>query len=360
MARSLVQVLDLDGKIVAPQAPRIEPEDLLRMYRTMVLNRLLDERMLKLQRQGRIGFYLQTTGEEATHIGSVAALRSSDWIFPAYREPGAAFLRGFPLRDFVNQAYGNAADRTKGRQMPVHFSGREVNCVSISSPVGTQIPQAVGVGMAARLLGHDTVTVVFFGDGTSSQGDFHVGLNFAGVFKSPTIFICRNNQWAISTPLDRQTASESIAVKAKAYGFPGVRVDGNDVLAMYEATREAAERARRGEGPTLIEALTYRRAAHSSSDDPRGYRNEGEVKEWEAKDPIERFRKYLAARRLWNAKKEEELRNELTSEILATLKRAEELPPPPVESLFDDVYAARPPHLVEQLESLAARSGREG
>jgi 2-oxoisovalerate dehydrogenase E1 component alpha subunit len=359
MTASLVQILDPTGKIVASEEPKIDRDDLIRMYRTMMLNRLLDERMLKLQRQGRIGFYLQTTGEEASHVGSTQALRETDWVFPAYREPGSAFLRGFPIRDFVNQAFGNANDLTKGRQMPVHYSARQVRSVSISSPVGTQIPQAAGVGMAARILGHDTVTLVFFGDGTSSQGDFHVGLNFAGVFKAPTIFICRNNQWAISTPLSSQTASESIAIKAKAYGMPGIRVDGNDVLAMYEVTRKAAVRARRGDGPTLIEALTYRRAAHSSSDDPRGYRDSEEVEPWVDKDPLERFRKYLTKKKLWNAKKEEKLREELTAEIVDSIREAESTPPPPVDSLFEDVYAEMPAHLREQHQALIAISGRK-
>ena len=267
-------LLDYEGNLREGIDPSLVPDipdaDCLRLYREFVKLRLVDDRYLKLQRQGRLGFYMQSTGEEAAQLGVAYALRQSDWVYPSYREPGIAFFRGYSISDFTNQLFGNDEDPIKGRQMPVHHSFRAGNYVSISSPVGTQIPQAVGTARAAQILKHDTVVSVFFGEGTTSPGDFHVGMNFAGVWKAPVIFVCRNNGWAISTPLAHQTASPSIAHKALGYGFPGLLVDGNDILAMITATRMAAARARAGEGPTLIEAYTYRRAAHSSSDDQIG------------------------------------------------------------------------------------------
>jgi 2-oxoisovalerate dehydrogenase E1 component alpha subunit len=312
--------------------------------------------MMKLQRQGRLGFYMQSIGEEATHFGVAYALRDTDWVFPSYREPGVAFWRGYTLRDFTNQLFGNSEDPIKGRQMPVHHSFRAGNYVSISSPVGTQIPQAVGVARAARILGHDTVAAVYFGEGTASPGDFHVGLNFAGVWKAPVIFICRNNGWAISTPSHMQTAAKSVAQKAVAYGFPGVRVDGNDLLAMIAATAGAAARGRAGDGPTLIEAVTYRRAGHSSSDDPSAYRKgmEEEIREWERRDPVQRFAKYITKRGVLTAAIDAKYREELTEEIGAALTHAESLGPPPLLSIFEDVFAQPTANLREQYAELNA------
>jgi 2-oxoisovalerate dehydrogenase E1 component alpha subunit len=309
----------------------------------------MDERMLRLQRQGRLGFYMTSTGEEATHL-AVAALRPADWIYPSYREPGAAFYRGYSFQEFVNELYGNAEDLVKGRQMPVHHAVKRINYVSISSPVGTQIPQAVGTAQAAKISGKDDVAIVYFGEGATSTGEFHVGMNFAGVWKSPCIFLCRNNGWAISTSREKQTASKSFAIKAVAYGMPGIRVDGNDVLAIYQVTTEAAERARRGEGPTMIEALTYRRGAHSSSDDPSVYRDPNEPKQWEANDPIERFRRYLAKKGVWTETWQKELSEAIDSSIVAANEHASHLGTPAVETVFDDVFEELPWHLREQKE----------
>jgi pyruvate dehydrogenase E1 component alpha subunit len=348
----LRRVLDDDGNLVAgAQAPRVADPVLRELYRVMLLVRIIDERMLRLQRQGRLGFYMTSTGEEATHM-AVAALRDGDWIFPSYREPGAAFLRGYTLKEYICQLYGNELDPVKGRQMPVHHAVKRINYVSISSPVGTQIPQATGTAQAAKISGKDDVAIVYFGEGATSTGEFHVGMNFAGVWKSPCIFLCRNNGWAISTPGAKQTAARSIAIKALAYGMPGVRVDGNDLLAILQVTAEAAERARAGEGPTLIEALTYRRGAHSSSDDPSVYRDPNEPKQWEASDPIERFRRYLAKRDLWTPSWEEELRAELDREITSAHDSSQGLPPPPVETIFDDVFEELSWNLREQKDWL--------
>lgn len=352
MALDMVQVLPVEGVTAAREELEIPEAELLKLYRLMVFTRQVDDRMMKLQRQGRIGFYLQSLGEEAAHVGAAYALQPEDWIFPSYREPGAAFLRGFPLVQFISQLIGNANDPVKGRQMPVHFSFRDGNFLSVSSPVGTQIPQAVGAAWAARIVGDPIVVLVYFGEGATSQGDFHVGMNFAGVFQAPVILFCRNNNYAISVPFSRQTASDSVAVKADAYGFPGVRVDGNDVLAVIKATREAAARARAGGGPTLIEAVTYRRGPHSSSDDPRMYRTDDEVSDFEKRDPIVRFRKYLEGRQLWNTDQEATLLEEVKAEILAAVAEAEKFGAPEPGTMFEDVFAELTPQLEEQQKYL--------
>jgi TPP-dependent pyruvate/acetoin dehydrogenase alpha subunit len=349
---TIFSVLD-DSGVLRPGArpPAIADADALRLFRGMLQVRLVDERMLRLQRQGRLGFYMTSTGEEATHF-AVHALDDGDWIFPSYREPGAAFYRGYSIRDFTNQLFGNAEDPVKGRQMPVHHSFRAKNFVSISSPVGTQLPQAVGMALAARISKKRDVALAYFGEGTASTGDFHVAMNFAGVLRAPVIFFCRNNGWAISTKSTLQTASRTIAEKAVAYGFPGARVDGNDLLAILAVMEDAVARARAGEGPTLIEAVTYRRGAHSSSDDPSVYRDPDEPKQWERRDPIERFRRYLVGRDLWSEDLEARYRKEIVDEIVAAIQHAEITGPPPVETMFDDVYADLPPHLAEQREYL--------
>ena len=350
---ALLQVLDREGKASAERDPEIGADDLRRLYRGMVLLRHLDERMLRLQRQGRLGFYMTSTGEEAAQMGSAFALRPDDWIFPSYREPGVAFWRGYALKDFMCQLMGNAADPVKGRQMPVHHSVKNIHFVSISSPVGTQIPHAVGMALAARISKRDDVALVYFGEGGTSTGAFHISLNFAGVFKAPVIFFCRNNGWAISTARDRQTASKTFAAKAVAYGLPGVRVDGNDVLAIISVMKQALVRARAGEGATLIEAVTYRRGAHSSSDYPSVYRDPNEPKQWERHDPIGRLQRYLERRGLVTREIQQSLQDEIGVEISAALKIAEAVGPrPPLESMFEDVFAEMPPHLAEQMAEL--------
>lgn len=345
-------VLNDDGSANPERMPNIPREDLLKLYRTMVKTRAFDQRMFTLQRQGRLGFYLASTGEEAATVGSAYALRDSDWLFPCYREQGAYLWRGISLQEMANQCYGNAYDHTKGRQMPVHYSFRHANIVSISSPLGTQLPQTVGAAYAAKLKGEDTVFLTYFGEGSTSEGDFHVGLNFAGVWNVPAIFFCRNNGWAISTPREIQTASENFAQKAAAYGVEGVLVDGNDLFAVIEVTRRAVEKARKGGGPTMIEAVTYRVGSHSTSDDPSVYRNEADVKEWEKKDPIERMRRYLSKIGLWSQGFEDKLQEELKAEIQAVVAAAENAPAPGPETIFEDVFSDTPWHLQEQREEL--------
>jgi len=347
------RILDEDGNTLpGADVPVVPDADCLKLYRGMLQVRLIDDRYIKLQRQGRLGFYMQSTGEEATHFGGAYALKLSDWVFPSYREPGIAFWRGYTVQDFTNQLYGNSADPIKGRQMPVHHSARWINLVSISSPVGTQIPQAVGMAWAAKISKKDDVALVYFGEGATSTGEFHVGMNFAGVGKAPCIFFCRNNGWAISTSQEKQTASAGFAVKALAYGMPGVVVDGNDLLAIIAVMQDAVKRARAGEGPTMIEARTYRRGGHSSSDDPSQYRDPAEVTAWETNDPIERWRRYLVKRGLWTQAIHDQYATEITEEMMTALKTAEALGPPSLDTIFSDVFAQLPPHLVEQQAEL--------
>lgn len=353
MPETLHQTLDESGQLCPNTAPPALPvADLVRLYRAMLFSRRIDERMTRLQRQGRIGFFVGSTGEEAAIVGSAFALEAQDWLVPCYREAAAAFLRGYPLYDFMTQLFGNSADRMKGRQMPCHWGSPELRLASVSSPVGTQIPHAVGLAMAARIQGKPEVALVYFGDGATSSGDFHVACNFAGVFKAPVVFLCRNNQYAISVPVEQQTASRTIAQKAEAYGIEGVRVDGNDVLAVYSVTAAAIRRARSGEGAVLIEALTYRQGAHSTSDDPRAYRDDAEVEDWKTRDPIERFRRYLLTNQYWSEERDQELEEMIRSEIQTTVEQVENLPPPDPGSMFEDVFDDLPWHLAEQRAQL--------
>ena len=343
-------MLDVAKSSVNPGS--VTKPDALAMYRQMLRLRLLDQRMLTLQRQGRIGFYGTATGEEAAVIGSAYALQPDDWIFPALRQGGAALLRGYPLIQYICQCIGNSGDATKGRQMPSHYCYKPANFVSWSSCIGTQIPHAVGAAWAMKMQGHRNIAIAYMGDGATSEGDFHVAMNFAGVFQIPVLFFCQNNQWSISVNIKQQTASESIAMKARAYGFEGKVVDGNDVLAVFEATREAAQNVREGKGPFLIEAITYRMGAHSSSDNPRMYRSDEEVEEWKRKDPIERMKRYLIEKGYWSEPEQTSLEADLNQEILDAVAEAEKMPPPAVETLFDDVFSEILPHLAEQKAKL--------
>jgi pyruvate dehydrogenase E1 component alpha subunit len=353
-AYPLGRALPDDGSIGPAVAGLPDPE-ILRLYRLMVLSRALDDRMFALQRQGRIGFYVGAAGEEASIVGAAAAMEDRDWIFPQYREHAAALLRGLPLATFVSGLLGNAGDLARGRQMPCHETWRAGRFASISSPLGTQLPHAVGAAWAARIRGDDVVALAYLGDGTTSGADFHAALNFAGVHRVPVVFACRNNGWAISTPREAQTASETIAQKAVAYGVHGERVDGNDLLAVHGAARRARARAAAGGGPTLLECVTYRVGPHTTSDDPRAYRADALVAPWRAKDPIPRTRRFLEGRGVLDAAADAALRRAVRDEVDAAVREAESLPPrPPVESLFEDVYAAPLRQQREQLDELRA------
>jgi pyruvate dehydrogenase E1 component alpha subunit/2-oxoisovalerate dehydrogenase E1 component alpha subunit len=345
----LFRVLRDDDTADPAVDPKLAPERMVELYKQMLLVRTLDTRCLVLQRQGRIAFYGMSMGQEAATVGAAACIKKSDWLFPALREGGAALLRGMPVSRYIAQLMGNSHDEEKGHQQPMHFSFRAGNHVSLSSPIGTQVPQAVGCARGMQIRGEKGVVLGFLGDGATSEPDFHVAMTFAGVWKCPAVIFCQNNGWAISVPVSAQTASPTIAVKARGYGIPGVRVDGNDLLAVVKVTRDAVERARKGGGPTFIEAVTYRRQGHSSSDDPTRYRDPGEVATWEKRDPLDRMRRFLEKHRLWDAAAEEtELaaQNELVTREIQT---AEKAAPPALDTLVEDVKAEIEPHLREQL-----------
>jgi pyruvate dehydrogenase E1 component alpha subunit/2-oxoisovalerate dehydrogenase E1 component alpha subunit len=350
----LLSVLRDDGSLRPVDGLVIPPGLAFEAYRHVKQLRILDARMMLLQRQGRVGFYGACTGQEATPIATGLALAPHDWVFPALRESSIMLVRGLPLSTYLCQVFGNAGDLLKGRQMPSHMSARAVHQVSWGSCIGTQLPQAVGTAWAAKLRGDDVAVVGFIGDGGTSEPDFHNAMNFAGVYKAPCVIVCQNNQFAISVRPERQTASATYAVKGRAYGVPSLRVDGNDVLAVYHAVRVALERARRGEGPTFIETLTYRIGAHSSSDDPSRYRSQEEVDAWVARDPLQRLRRHLVATGALDDARDADLERELNDAIGHAIQEAEAHPMPERGSLFDDVYAELPWHLREQREELFA------
>jgi pyruvate dehydrogenase E1 component alpha subunit/2-oxoisovalerate dehydrogenase E1 component alpha subunit len=345
--RGLFRLVDEAGREVAP-VPELPDGLAVRLLEAMLFQRALDQRMLNLQRQGRVGFYGTAKGQEGAALGSGAAFGPEDWVFPALREGAVALWRGMKLEHFIAQCFGNDADPTHGRQMPCHYSDRGSKYVSLSSPIATQVSHAAGAARAAQIRGERVVVGGYLGDGATSENDFHAGLNFAGVWKAPVVFVCQNNQWAISVPLRMQTASETLAIKAGAYGMPGLRVDGNDVLACYVATKAAVDRARAGLGPTFIECLTYRLGGHSSSDDPTKYRDEREAKVWEERDPLLRHRAWLTARGEWEASKEEAFLAEAGKRITDAIAVVEAAPPPPLSTLFTDVWAERPQLLRDQ------------
>jgi pyruvate dehydrogenase E1 component alpha subunit len=337
-----LSILDSDGNLDTALEPEIAPTALQAMYRSMLVGRRLDERMVRLQRQGRIGTFAPIKGQEASQVGSVFALRPQDWMVPSFRETAAMIHRGWPIERIL----AFFAGYLEGGQ-----PGPDQRDLPIAIPVATQLPHAVGLAYAAQYRGDDAVVMVYFGDGATSEGDFHEAANFAGVWGLPVVFVCQNNQWAISVPLKKQTHSRTLAQKALAYGFPGLQVDGNDVLAVFAASREAVERARAGAGPTLIECVTYRLAMHTTADDPTKYRAEEEVRAWESKDPLSRFSAYLQKRNLL----EDGLEAAIDLEIAAAVRRFEDLPAPDPLVMFDHAYGELPPHLVVQRQEVAER-----
>ena len=339
-----LSILDAEGHADSGLEPAIPPDDLRRLYRTFVLARRFDERMLRLQRQGRIGTYLPARGHEAAVLGSVYALRRTDWLVPVWREWAAYVWRGWPLENLI-LLYAGYLD---GMRVPDGLHDLPV-CV----PMGTHVPHAVGLACAARYKGADSVTLCYFGDGASSEGVLQESLNFAGVLQAPVVFVCVNNQWAISIPRARQTRAETLAHKAVAYGFPGVQVDGNDLLATYVATQEAVRRARAGQGPTLVEAVTYRLGPHSTADDPTRYRSAAEVREWEAKEPLPRFRRYLESKGLVDDRQEARWETEADAEVQAAVERAEaRMRQARLLDMFEHVYDELPGEVEAQRREL--------
>jgi pyruvate dehydrogenase E1 component alpha subunit len=341
-----LSILNETGEVDKDLEPDIAEDLLLNLYRAMLLGRRFDERMLSLQRQGRIGTFAPTSGQEASQVGSAAVLRPSDWMVPSFREAVAQLWRGAPMENIILYFGGyNEGGRIEdnSRDLP------------ISVPVASQILHAVGLGWAANYRKADEIVMTFFGDGATSEGDFHEGLNFAGVYQTPVIFLCQNNHWAISIPRSKQTLSETLAQKALGYGIPGIQVDGNDILAVYAAAKEAADRARSGGGPTLIECVTYRITMHTTADDPKRYRTDEEVEGWKKKDPLVRFEKYLTDKEVATKDKFQALETEVKEEIQAAVDRAEELMKKLDDPLhmFEHAYAELPPHLKEQRAELA-------
>ncbi|MDP6328933.1 MAG: thiamine pyrophosphate-dependent dehydrogenase E1 component subunit alpha, partial [Candidatus Thalassarchaeaceae archaeon] len=320
--------------------------------------RIFDERMMKMQRTGKLSFYMRSFGEEAIAIAQTMALKNQDWLFPTYRQPGAQFVRGRDMVSMICHCIGNEEDNVKGRQMPVHYTYREGRYISVSSPVGTQFSQAVGVALASKYKQLDEVTITWIGDGASAEGDYHYALNFASIFKAPVILNVVNNQWAISTHSNFASNNQNFAIRGIPYGIPSIRVDGNDFLALYSVTKWARERAAKDLGPTHIEVLTYRAGAHSSSDDPSRYRPKDSNNHWPGGDPIERLKLHLIQKKDWSEKKHQELEERIDAEVMDAYKEAVKFgdlangPYPSSDAIFTEVYEKPPWHLLEQWDEM--------
>lgn len=347
-----LSILNENGEVDSSLEPKLDAKKLKDMYFWMLFARRVDERLLKLQRQGRIGTFPQSSGHEAISLGSVVHLGKDDWHVPAYRELAGFLYRGWTLESILTYWMGFE----EGAQPP-----EGVKDLPIAVPIASQLLHAAGLGMANNLRGDKNVVITYFGDGASSEGDCHEALNFAAVYNAPVVFVCLNNQYAISVPLHKQMKNETIAQRAIAYGMRGIRVDGNDVLSVYESTREAVERARKGEGPTLIEALTYRYTPHTTADDPSRYRSDEECATWTAKEPLIRFQKYLKAKNVLNDADIAALEADIENRINTAITNAEEAcKHPPLSDplvMFDYLYADLPPHLQEQRDELAKHLG---
>ena len=338
-----LEILDIEGRVDESLMPEIDPSRIRDLYRDMVLMRTFDDKAINLQRQGRMGTWPPIKGQEAVQAGVALAMGESDWLIPAFREHGVMVLRGVPL----HLVYAYWAGDERGSCYP-----EDVRCFPVAVPVGSQWQHGAGVGLSLKLRGEDAVAVTFGGDGSTSEGDFHEAVNCATVFDAKTVFVIQNNQWAISVPLHRQTAAETLAQKAHAYGLPGIQVDGNDVFAVFTAATEAIERARRGDGPSLIEAVTYRLGDHTTADDASRYRGDEEVEKWEARDPILRLRRFMEHQGLWDDDQETVLREEAHDWVEAQVKVLEEMSPQAPEEIFTSMYSAMPPHVEEQMGEL--------
>ena len=324
----------------------------------MVRLRILDDSIMKMQRTGLLSFYMRSLGEEAVAIAQTMALEEQDWIFPTYRQPGAQFVRGRDMVSMICHCIGNVEDNIKGRQMPVHYSYREGRFISVSSPVGTQFSQAVGVSLASSYKGLDEVTITWIGDGASAEGDYHYALNFASVFNAPVILNLVNNQWAISTHSNFAAGMGSFASRGIPFGLASIRVDGNDFLALYSVTKWARERAAAGSGATHIEVLTYRTGAHSSSDDPSRYRPKDEHTKWPGGDPVDRLKEHLIKLGEWSEDQHKELEERIDGEVIEAYKEAVKFgdlangPYPSADTIFTEVYEEMPWHLKEQHDEM--------
>ncbi len=357
LAYSMVRVLDENNKAVGPWNPRISTEQKLAMLRYMALVRAFDDRMYRAQRQGKTSFYMKSTGEEAVAVAATMALDRDDMCFPSYRQQGILITRDYPIVEMINQIYSNKGDALKGRQLPIMYSSRDYGFFSISGNLATQYPQAVGYAMASAAKGDTRIAAVWCGEGSTAEGDFHSALTFATVYNAPVIFNVVNNQWAISSFSGFAGAERTtFAARAIGYGIAGLRIDGNDALAVYAATQWAAERARTNQGPTLIEHFTYRAEGHSTSDDPSAYRSADERSAWPLGDPIARLKAHLVAEGLWDDERHAAMDLELAEQVKAAGKEAEKNGilghgmHQPFETMFEDVFEGMPWHLKEQCE----------
>jgi 2-oxoisovalerate dehydrogenase E1 component alpha subunit len=342
-----------DGSRIGRWKLELDEAKLKAVYRDMLRARVLDEKLVTLLRQGKTSFYAQCSGQEGVQVGAAHAIRAGkDWVYPYYRDQGLGLALGVPAIELVAQALGRNADPNKGRQMPQHFGSSKLNFVSVCSSIASQLPPAAGTAIAQMVRGSDEMTLVTFGEGATSEGDWHSGLNFGGVYGAPIVYLCENNNYAISISFRGQSASHNVMVKAHAYGMPGYQVDGQDVLAVHSVIKEAADRARSGGGPSLVEAVTYRYGAHSSADDDSKYRPREEVEAWRAKDPITRFQRFLEREGIWTSDVEEGLRADAVREIDAAIVEAEASGDPGPETMFDDVFIALTPILRRQKERL--------
>lgn len=357
LCTDLVRVLDDEGRAVGPWDPRLDAETLRRMLRTMALTRAFDDRMYRAQRQGKTSFYMKCTGEEAVAIAAAFALADDDMVFPSYRQQGILVARGYPLVEMINQIYSNRADRLKGRQLPIMYSAKDYGFFSISGNLTTQYPQAVGWAMASAIKGDTRIATSFIGEGSTAEGDFHAAMTFATVYNAPVVLNVVNNQWAISSFSGIAGAERTtFAARAIGYGMAGIRVDGNDALAVFAAVRWAADRARANKGPTLIEHFTYRAEGHSTSDDPSSYRSAQESVEWPLGDPIARLKNHLIALGEWSEEQQAEMDRAVAEEVKAASKEAEKSGilghglHHPFKTMFEDVFEELPWHLEEQAE----------
>jgi 2-oxoisovalerate dehydrogenase E1 component alpha subunit len=364
MVYTLVRVLDEEGRAVGPWDPRLDPEKLRRMLRDMVLVRIYDDRMYRAQRQGKTSFYMKSTGEEAVAVAAAHALDYEDMCFPTYRQQGLLVSRDCPLTEMMCQIYSNRGDKLKGRQLPVMYSSREKGFFSISGNLGTQYPQAVGWAMASAIKSDSRLAAAWIGDGATAEGDFHNAVTFAAVYRAPVILNVVNNQWAISSFAGIAGGENTtFAARAVGYGIAGLRVDGNDALAVYAATLWAADRARSNLGPTMIELFTYRVEGHSTSDDPTAYRPAGAGARWPLGDPIDRLRQHLTLMGEWDDERHKQLIEQLDGEVRRAQKEAEKLGtlvassidfPQDVSTMFEDVFEEMPWHLKEQQAQMVA------
>lgn len=348
-------LLNINGQLhEGAKAPNIDKETALKIYRDMNYIRILDQRMLGAQRQGRLSFYLTCSGEEASVTGSIAAFSKQDMVMSQYREHAALRFRGFTSEQFMNQLLSNDLDLGKGRQMPIHYGSHDLNFMTISSPLATQIPQAAGYAYGQKLLGNDACTICYFGEGAASEGDFHAGLNIAAVSNCPVVFLVRNNGYAISTLTSEQFAGDGIAPRGVGYGIPSIRVDGNDILAVYAASIKARNLAIQESSPVIIETMSYRLGAHSTSDDPSSYRTTEEEELWRQKDPIDRMKKWLLGKGWWSDQQDHQIKDAYKKEILNALKSQEKRQSPSLDQLVSDVYQSAPKYLQEQYSELLA------